>query len=335
MFAFFVRRILWAIPVLFFVSLVTFTLMHIAPGGPFDREDKRVDARTLAALNERFGLDKPPYLNFSAPRELLDAGEYNPLKLARSLLDSQYGNYMINAVQGDLGPSYRQRGQDVQDILLKLWPNSARLGILALIFAVVVGVPLGIIAALKQNTWIDYISLFFATIGVSLPTFVTGLLVLIIFGNTLKWINIVGNDWSQWKSYLAPALVLGLSTMSFITRITRTTVLEIKRQDFIRTARAKGLSETVVTLRHLLRNAMIPIVTLLGPALVDLITGAVITESIFGISGIGRFFVESIGQRDYSMIMGTTLMYATLVVFANILVDLSYGLLDPRIRNQG
>jgi oligopeptide transport system permease protein len=177
--------------------------------------------------------------------------------------------------------------------------------------------------------------LFFATIGVSLPTFVTGLLVLIVFGNTLKWINIVGNDWSLWKSYLAPALVLGLSTMSFITRITRTTVLEIKRQDFIRTARAKGLSETAVTIRHLLRNAMIPIVTLLGPALVDLITGAVITESIFGIPGIGRFFVDSIGQRDYSMIMGTTLMYATLVVFANILVDLSYGLLDPRIRNQG
>jgi oligopeptide transport system permease protein len=142
MFAFFIRRILWAIPVLFFVSLVTFTLMHIAPGGPFDREDKRVDARTLAALNERFGLDKPPYLNFTAPRELLDAGEYNPLKLGRSVLDSQYGNYMLNALKGDLGPSYRQRGQDVQDILMKQWPNSARLGILALIFAVVIGVPL-------------------------------------------------------------------------------------------------------------------------------------------------------------------------------------------------
>jgi oligopeptide transport system permease protein len=335
MFAFLIRRLLWAIPVLFFVSLVTFALMHLAPGGPFDREDKRVDARTAAALNARFGLDKPQYFNTAKLSELWEAGERNPLKLTRNLFDSQYGNYIINAVQGDLGPSYRQRGRDVQDILLAQWPNSMRLGIIALIFAVFVGVPLGIIAALKQNTIIDYISLFFATIGVSVPTFVTGLLVLIIFGTNLKWINVATNDWNTWRPYIAPGLVLGLATMSFITRITRTTVLEIKRQDYIRTARAKGLSERWVILRHMLRNAMIPIVTLLGPALVDLITGAVITESIFSIPGIGKFFVDSISQRDYSMIMGTALMYATLIVLANIMVDISYGVLDPRIRNQG
>ncbi len=242
---------------------------------------------------------------------------------------------MLNAAQGDLGPSYRQRGRDVQDILAKQWPYSLRLGAFALVFAVVIGIPLGVIAALKQNTIIDYISLFFATIGVAVPTFVTGLLVLMIFGTALKWISISTNDWNTWRPYLAPGLVLGLATMSFITRITRTTVLEIKRQDYIRTARAKGLAERAVISRHMLRNALIPVVTLLGPALVDLITGAVITEAIFSIPGIGGYFVESIFQRDYSMIMGTALMYAVLIVFANMLVDLSYGLLDPRIRSQG
>jgi oligopeptide transport system permease protein len=335
MVAFILRRVFWAIPVIFFVSLVTFFLMHQAPGGPFDREDKRVDARTAAALNARFGLDKPQYFNPNAVGDLWGAGERNPLTLIRGLFDSQYGNYMLNAAQGDLGPSYRQRGRDVQDILAKQWPYSLRLGGFALIFAVFIGIPLGVIAALKQNTIIDYISLFFATIGVAVPTFITGLLVLMLFGTTLKWINISTNDWNNWTPYIAPGLVLGMATMSFITRITRTTVLEIKRQDYIRTARAKGLAERAVITRHMLRNALIPVVTLLGPALVDLITGAVITESIFGVPGIGDYFVKSITQRDYSMIMGTALMYAVLIVFANMLVDLSYGVLDPRIRSQG
>jgi len=210
-----------------------------------------------------------------------------------------------------------------------------RLGLFALIFAVVVGIPLGVLAALKQNSFLDYLSLFFATVGIAVPTFVTGLLVLIVFGTTLKWISISTNDWDEWRPYIAPGLVLGLATMSFITRITRSTVLEVKRQDYIRTARAKGLGERVVISRHILRNALIPVITVLGPALVDLITGAVITEAIFSIPGIGKFFVDAIFQRDYSMIMGTTLIYAMLVILANILVDLSYGFLDPRIRNIG
>jgi oligopeptide transport system permease protein len=335
--AFFIRRLLWAIPVLFFVALVSFFLMHQAPGGPFDKDNdkKKVDGATLKALNARFGLDKPQYFNPSKVNSLWQNGERNPLTLGGAYLDSQFFNYVFNATRGDLGPSYRQRGKNVQDIILKQWPFSMRLGLFALIFAVVVGIPLGVVAALRQNSVVDYISLFFATIGVSVPTFVTGLLVIIVFGTTLKWISISTNDWNTWRPYIAPGLVLGLATMSFITRITRTTVLEVKRQDYIRTARAKGLGERAVIVRHILRNALIPVVTVLGPALVDLIVGAVITESIFSIPGIGRFFVESIFQRDYSMIMGTTLMYATLVVLANILVDLSYGFLDPRIRNIG
>jgi oligopeptide transport system permease protein len=334
MFAFIVRRLLWAIPVLFFVGLVSFFLMHQAPGGPFDKDNnkKQVDGATLKALNARFGLDKPQYVNPIAAGALWGRGERSPLKLARAYLDSQFGNYMLNATRGDLGPSYRQRGKNVQDILAKQWPYSIRLGIFALFFAIVTGIPLGIIAALKQNTIVDYLSLFLATLGVAVPAFITGLLVIIVFGTKLKWISISDNDWSTLRPYIAPGLVLGLATMSFITRITRTAILDVKRQDYIRTARAKGLSERAVIVRHIARNGLIPIVTLVGPALVDLVTGSVITEAIFGIPGVGNYFVTSLFQRDYSMIMGTTLVYAALIVLANILVDLSYGFLDPRIR---
>lgn len=334
MFQFIVRRILWAIPVLFFVSLVTFFLMHQAPGGPFDKDNnrKQVDGSTLKALNSRFGLNKPQYVNPAAVGKFWDAGERNPFVLGRAYLDSQYFGYIGNAARGDLGPSYRQRGKSVQQILAEHWGYSLRLGVIALVFALVVGIPLGVLAALKQNTAFDYIGLLFATIGISVPTFVTGLLVIIVFGTKLGWISITSNDWNTWRPYLAPGLVLGLASMAGITRITRTAVLEVKRQDFVRTARAKGLAESPVILRHIMRNAMIPVVTTFGPILLGLVTGAVITESIFSIPGIGKYFVDSIFQRDYSMIMGTTLAYALLLVIVNLLVDLSYGFLDPRIR---
>jgi oligopeptide transport system permease protein len=335
MIGFIIRRVFWAIPVLFFVALVSFFLMHQAPGGPFDKNNKQVDPATLKALNARFGLDKPQYVNPAAVGALWDSGERNPLAIGRAYLDSQFFNYVFNAVQGDLGPSYRQRGKSVQHILLSQWAYSARLALFALVFAVVIGIPLGILAALKQNTILDYASLVFSTIGVAVPTFVTGLLVIMLFATTLKWISITNNDWNSWQPYIAPGVVLGMATMSFITRLTRTTVLEIKRQDYIRTARAKGLSERMVIGRHMLRNSLIPIATLIGPALVDLATGSVITEAIFGVPGVGSYFVNSIFQRDYSMIMGTTLIYATLIVFANMMVDLSYGALDPRVRSRG
>jgi oligopeptide transport system permease protein len=335
MIGFIIRRVFWAIPVLFFVALVSFFLMHQAPGGPFDKNNKQVDPATLKALNTRFGLDKPQYVNPAAVGALWDSGERNPLAIGRAYLDSQFFNYVFNAVQGDLGPSYRQRGKSVQHILLTQWAFSARLALFALVFAVFIGIPLGVLAALKQNTVLDYASLVFSTIGVAVPTFVTGLLVIMLFGTTLKWISITNNDWDSWQPYIAPGVVLGMATMSFITRLTRTTVLEIKRQDYIRTARAKGLSERMVIGRHMLRNSLIPIATLIGPALVDLATGSVITEAIFGVPGVGSYFVNSIFQRDYSMIMGTTLIYATLIVFANMMVDLSYGVLDPRVRSRG
>ncbi len=206
MVAFIIRRILWAIPVLFFVALVSFFLMHLAPGGPFDTDNsrKQVDGATLAALNRRFGLDKPQYFNPAAARKLWNDGVRNPFTLGRAYLDSQFFNYIFNAMRGDLGPSYRQRGKSVQDIILKQWPYSMRLGIFALTFAVAVGIPLGVLAALRQNTIFDYASLFLATIGVSVPTFVTGLLVIIFFGTYLQWISITDNDWDTWRPYIAP-----------------------------------------------------------------------------------------------------------------------------------
>jgi oligopeptide transport system permease protein len=334
---FVIRRLLSLLPVLFFVALASFFLMHQAPGGPFDRDgsQKRVDPATLAALEARFGLDKPSYVNPVRARAEWAGGTRNPVRLGRAFFDSQFFNYLGNALRGDLGPSYRERGKSVQEILGRQWPYSARLGLVAAAVAVLVGVPLGVAAALRQNSAVDVACLFCATVGFSVPAFVTGLLVIAVFGGVLGWISITGTDWGSWRSYLAPGLVLGMGTMSYLARITRATMLEVKRQDYIRTARAKGVPERLVVGRHMLRNALIPVVTLLGPAVVDLVTGGVIVESIFGVPGVGGYFVDSIFQRDYSMIMGTTLVYAALIVLANLAVDVSYGLLDPRIRQQG
>lgn len=333
MFEFFVRRTLWIIPVLFAVATVTFFLMHRAPGGPWDKE-KPVAPATQAALNAKFGLDKPLWFNsraFQAARQETS----NPLTLTRAFLDSQFFNYIIGASKGDLGPSYASKGTEtVQDKLRQKFPYSAKIGLVGIAFALLIGLPLGILGALKQNTWLDYISLFLATLGVSVPTFIVGVLLLIFLSSNFGVSPIRRPE--EWyglgRAYLLPGIVLGLGTMAYITRLTRSSMLEVKRQDYIRTARAKGLREVRIIGRHMLRNGMIPIITILGPAIADLVTGSFIIESIFGVPGMGREFVASIGQRDYSTIMGTTLFYALLVAVANLSVDLSYGVLDPRIR---
>jgi oligopeptide transport system permease protein len=326
--SYFIRRILLLIPTLFFVALITFTLMHAAPGGPWDRdlEARQVDPRTQELLNKRFGLDKPLFFNTQGG---------NPL-------DSQFFNYIWGVVRGDLGPSYRQRGFDVQDILFKaqegkpFWDSrfgySARLGILALCLATVIGIPLGIIAALKRNSLADYFSLFVSTFGVSVPSFVIAIFFIIVFASKLKLVKIVQQDWSSPGAWIIPASILGFGTFAFITRLTRSSMLEVMQMDYVRTARAKGLLERVVVLRHMLRNALIPVVTILGPALAGLVTGSFIIELMFSFPGSGRAYVMSIQQRDYSMIMGTTLLYAFLVAAANLTVDLVYGFLDPRIK---
>jgi oligopeptide transport system permease protein len=268
-------------------------------------------------------------------REKRTEGITNPLVLATAFIDTRFLNYMTGVFRFDLGPSYASKGAEtVQELIARKFPISLKLGIVAILFSVVVGIPLGIIASLRQNTWLDYLSLGTSTLGVSVPTFVSGLLLLLFLSSTFNFSPIRSpEEWEGFgRAYFLPGIVLGLGTMAYMARLTRTSMLEIKRQDYIRTARAKGLGDRSVVNRHMLRNALIPIITILGPAAADLVTGSIIIESIFGAPGLGREFVESIAKRDYSVIMGTAIFYAILVAVANVFVDLSYGLIDPRIR---
>jgi oligopeptide transport system permease protein len=325
-----VRRLLWLIPVLITVSAVTFIIMRSAPGGPWDTDPERrqVDAATEKSLNAYYGLDKPMWRQFYA----YIIGDTN----------SQTKEWVCGMICGNLGPSYRQRGRTVQDILFAppegkdFWQSrfgySMRLGVLALSMAVFIGIPLGILAALKQNTLIDYTALFIATSGISFPSFVLAIFLIIIFGSWLHWVDIVVDDWTQIKYWFMPMIVLGFGTMAYTARLTRSAMLEVMRQDYVRTARAKGLAERVVIFIHMLKNALIPVITILGPALAGLVTGSFIIETMFSFPGMGRAYVQAIGQRDYSMIMGTTVIYALLVAVANLSVDIIYVFIDPRIR---
>ncbi len=330
-----VRRVLWIIPVIIVVSAVTFFMMYQAPGGPWDRE-KPIPPQAVANLNARFGLDKPKWINTGEIQDDWDTGVRNPLTLAGGLLDSQFFNYMVNVFQGDLGPTYSSRGaESVQDVIIDQFPVSVKIGLVGIVFAVLVGLPLGIVSALRQNTWIDYSSLLVSTVGVSVPTFVSGLLLLIFLSQNFDVSPIKRPE--AWQgvfssAYIVPGIVLGLGTTAYVTRLTRSSVLEVKQHDYIRTARAKGLDSRTVVGRHMLRNALIPVITILGPATADLVTGSIIIETIFNAPGLGREFVTSIGKRDYSMIMDITIFYAVLIAMANVIVDLSYAFIDPRIR---
>lgn len=329
MMTYIVRRLLWLIPVIFTTAAVTFILMRNTPGGPWDKDSNKreVDAITLERLKAFYGLDKP--------------------------LHEQFFNYMIGSfdnagkftcgfICGNLGPSYKVRGQTVQGILFEppedkpFWDSKAgysfRLGILSLTFAVLVGIPVGVVASLRQNSWVDYVSLLVTTAGVSVPSFVVGIFALILFGYWLKLIPIVVRDWSGLQSWLLPAVILGFGTTAFTARLTRASMLEVLRQDYVRTARAKGLHERVVIIRHMIKNALIPVVTILGPALAGLVTGSFIIERLFSFPGMGREYVQAISSRDYSMIMGTTLIYVLIITLANLSVDLVYSFIDPRIR---
>ena len=324
------RRLLWMIPVILIVGGLTFVLMHSAPGGPWDRDlsARQVDPTVQRLLNDYYGLDKPLWRQFMAYM----IGDTN-----------QKGKFVCGLVCLNMGPSYRQRGFTVQDILFKpptegmsvidsRFGYSMRLGLMSVLIAVIVGIPVGIISALKQNTPVDYISLFIATVGISVPNFVIGFFLIIIFGSWLHLMKIIPKDWSTPGVWIIPALVLGFGTLSRTARLMRASMLEVLRQDFVRTARSKGLAERVVIFRHMVKNALIPVVTFLGPSLAALVTGSFIIESMFSFPGMGRAYIQAISNRDYSMIMGTTIFYAVLVAFANLSVDLVYVFLDPRIR---
>lgn len=348
--AFFIRRALYILPVLFIVAVVTFIIMHATPGGPWDTDPSKrsTDPKFQEVLNRRYGLDKPLFLNTVRFYELRNEGA-NPVKTVLGLFDAQFEGYLWNLLHGDLGPSYRLRGRNVQDVMFAadqdrpVWTSrfgtTALIGVMGLLIAVIVGIPLGTIAALKRNTIVDYVSLFFATVGYGIPNFVLGVFFILIFAVSLDLIPVITPAvWNETlntpnlSAAFLPALTLAVPAAAYLARLTRSSLLEVMRQDYVRTARSKGLSERMVVVRHMMRNALIPVATVLGPTLAGMVTGSFIIENLFGINGIGRLFVESIARRDYSMIMGTTLFYALLVAVANLMVDFVYGFLDPRIR---
>ena len=299
---FIIRRILWLAPVLLFVSLITFTFMHITPGGPWDKE-KPVSPQVVANLNAKYNLDKPAW--------------------------QQYLIYIGNAVHGDLGPSYTYQDRSVTQIIIQGLPVTASLGVLAALVAILLGVPLGVVAAARQNTAVDYTALAFGTVFASVPSFVLGFVLIIVFALNLHLVPTSG--WGKPTQYVLPVLTLGLNQAALLTRIPRASVLDVSRQDFMRTARAKGLREELLIRRHLLKNSMIPVVTVMGPILAFLLVGSLIVETIFSVPGIGRLLVQGIGQRDYSLIMGTTLLYAFVIAVLNLAVDVLYAFIDPRI----
>jgi len=282
--------------------------MHSTPGGPWDREsgNKPLPERTIQRLNEQFHLDLPWY--------------------------QQYAIYMWGAVRGDLGPSYQRAGQNVSDLLMDRLPYSAKLGIGAVLLAAIIGFPLGVIAAVKRNSWADYTALFFATIGTAVPSFVIGIYLIIIFAVGLDLFPVAATNWDDPKAWVLPIITLAVAPMAYIARLVRSSLIETLGQDYVRTARAKGLGERKVVLKHALRNAMIPVWTVLGPITAGLVTGSFVVETLYSVPGIGRFFVEAITRRDYSMIMGTTLFYALMIALANLFVDLTYGFWDPRLK---
>jgi oligopeptide transport system permease protein len=341
---YYIRRILYIFPTLFLVILVTFIIMHATPGGPWDTDpgSRTNDPAVQARLNRSFGLDKPLFFNPTAAQQAISDGK-GPVEAVQGYFDSQFVIFLVNLAQGKFGPSYRFRGQQVEEIFFQApdgkpsWQNrfvtTVTLGLLAALLATLIGFPLGVIAGMKQNTWIDTLSLFFATVFYGIPNFVLGIFLIIIFGGWLGWLKVVQIDyWESWQPWVLPTFVLCVPTAAFLARLTRSSVLEVMHMDYVRTARAKGLAERGVIIRHILKNAMIPVITFIGPALATLIVGSFIIETQFTMAGIGRLFVESISRRDYSMILGITVIYATFIALANLGVDIIYGFLDPRIR---
>lgn len=307
------RRLFWTIPVLFFIAVVTFSLAHALPGGPFDRE-KALPAEIIANLEKHYGLDQPLWKQFT---------DY--LGVTRKP-NGEYGGLF----QGQLGPSFTSRSRTVNDIIASHLPVSLNLGVWALLIAVGLGVPLGVVAALKQNTIYDYLGMGVAIFGVSVPNIVLGPLLIWIFALILQWVPVAG--WGKPSQVIMPAIALGLPSSAIIARLTRASMLQVIREDYIRTARAKGLSERAVMVKHAMKNAFIPVATVLGPIFAAVTTGSFVVEQIFAIPGLGKYFIVSIGNRDYPVVMGAILLYAVFLVAANLLVDITYAFLDPRIR---
>ncbi len=301
---YFFKRLGMMIVALFLITLLTFTIMHAVPGGPFT-SDRNVSEEVEAALNAKYNLDDP--------------------------LPVQFVNYLSDLIlHGDFGPSYKYTGKTVNDFIENGFPVSGKLGGITIIFVILAAIPMGIVAAVKNGKWQDMLLMAIATIGVTIPSFVIASILIYTFSYQLDLLPSFGLD--SWKGYILPVVTLGGYSISYIARQMRSSLLEVMGQDYIRTARAKGLSEAKVILKHALRNAMIPVITVLGPTVANLLTGSFVIEKIYAIAGLGIHFVNSVNQRDYTTIMGVTIFYATFLLAMVFIVDLFYCLIDPRIK---
>jgi peptide/nickel transport system permease protein len=301
----YIIRRLWAgLPVLLGVSLITFVLMHVVPGDPVAAMfEKRGDPATIERIRHEMGLDKP--------------------------LPVQYANFLVDAVQGDLGNSFRTK-QPVTGMIMRALPATLKLTGAAVVVMVVLGIPFGVLAALRRNTWVDYISMITTLSFISAPLFWVAIIGQVIFGLRLDLLPISGFDTP--RHLILPAAVLGSRYAASIARYTRSALLDVLNQDYVRTARSKGLAERIVIWKHALKNALVPLMTVVGLEIGGLLTGSILTESVFGIPGVGMLTIQGIDFRDFPIIQGTVLLTATIFVITNLVVDISYSLVDPRIR---
>jgi oligopeptide transport system permease protein len=297
------RRVTGFFPVLFVIVSLSFFMMRLAPGGPFDQE-RALPEQVRANIEARYHLDEP--------------------------LWRQYLRYLGDVAQGDLGPSFRYPDRSVNELLNLGFPVSLTLGLCALGVALTLGGTAGVLAGLRRNGLADYLTMSFALGGVSVPNFVLGPILMLIFALGLGWLPVAG--WGSWRHLILPSITLGTFYAAYVARLTRAGMLEVIGQDFIRTARAKGLREATVVLRHALPGAILPVVTYLGPASAAVLTGSVVVETIFSIPGIGRYFVSSALNRDYTMVLGTVVFYSVLLLLFNLIVDVLYAYLDPRVQ---
>jgi ABC-type dipeptide/oligopeptide/nickel transport system permease component len=310
MWQYIVRRVIQSVFTLWVLSVITFGIAKLTPGSPLGLSDPdaalKMTQEMRDSLIKAYDLDKPVWW--------------------------QYSKWLSGAMQGDLGMSLSLRNEHVQDILARDWPVSAQLGLTATLLAIGLGIPIGVVAAVKRNTIVDYISMFIAVVGTAVPNFVLAIVMILVFSVTLHWLPVTG--WGTLDRAIMPVFVLMLGPLAGVARYTRSSVLEVVKQDYVRTAHAKGLTQRSIIFKHVLRNALIPVITICGPMLAGLLTGSFFVETMFTVPGIGNAFVSSINTRDYPMIMAQTMLFGALIVFLNLAVDLLYGVADPRIRYQ-
>ncbi|ADN77502.1 binding-protein-dependent transport systems inner membrane component [Ferrimonas balearica DSM 9799] len=308
MFQFTVRRLAMAIPTLFILVTLSFFMMQSAPGSPFTG-DFNLPPEVLANIEAKYHLDKPMW--------------------------QQYLYYLGDLMKGDLGPSFKYRDYSVNELVAQSFPVSIKLGVVAFVFTVIFGVALGTVAALKQNTWVDYTVMSLAMVGVVLPSFVLAPVLVMIFAVGLNWLPAGGWNDGHWTNLVLPVSAMAILYMASIARIMRGSMIEVLHSPFIRTCHAKGLPMRYIIFKHALKPAMLPVVSYLGPAFVGIITGSVVIETVFGIPGIGQYFVNGALNRDYSLVLGLTILVGSLTILFTAIVDILYGLIDPRIRVEG